>query len=516
MPPGWSRAVRECVLAPRPVQIARVLWCALILYIERLTFAWSVATCRLPASPGAFRVLVVSDPQVVGRATYADAPWLLQQAARFFSDQYLRKAWRALRGRAIGALAAPAADLVVLLGDLTDRGRWYTSEAAWRTLQQRWHRLLDGTAIVRGVRTIERRRDGQVPALVVPGNHDIGLPDAKDGRPTAQNAAAAAWFREAYAPHVDDAYTLANTTRASWNARIPIAVHGSTPTHELVLVNALELVSMQPLDSPPFGTDGERLAAAKARAPQTAAMIDRLGEEARGAARRPLRVLFSHVPLARDAGEHSCDVPWHTRIHGVRRESHRARVPGGDILQGGDAEHTYQNLVQPDVSAWVLRAVQPAAVFSGDDHDHCETVHRAWRTQTAQHGAARGFAPDDVPELTVKSVSMLEGVRRPGYAWLQLEVRDGAPSLDYTPCLLPDQVRLWLVYVPCFFATLWYVVRRCSAARGALLPSHTEEIPMEPLSVPRRAAPRPVASRVSRTMASIAVVPLAFWLLLQH
>lgn len=508
--PSWTRAVSVALQAPRPVQVLRGLWCALVVYVERVAFVLATASCRLPASASAQRVLIVSDPQVVGRGTYADTPAPIFHILRFFSDQYVRKAWRALR-----SVAAPRADLVVLLGDLSDRGRWYTAHDAWYALQRRWERLFRGIAIVRSARSPARA----LPALVVPGNHDIGLPDARTGQPTPANAAAAAWFRETFAPHVDATYTLANTSNASWNARVPLAVRGSEPTHELVLVDALDLVSMQPLLALPFDSGGSHLAAAKARAPQTAAMIDALGAELAQPGPHPVRVLFSHVPLARSATERSCDVPWRTAQHGVRRESHRARVPGGAILQGGDLARTYQNLVQPDVSAWVLGAVQPAAVFSGDDHDHCEIVHRARRPQAAGDGGVPGFARDDVPELTVKAVSMLEGVRRPGYAWLALDVQpDGTPYVAYTPCLLPDQVQLWLlVYVPFLVMTLAYVAWWRTKHSYTILPQHTDDVPMHALGTPRPRAPQQrTPRRFLRTVGAIAVPPVVVWLALQH
>lgn len=510
--PSWTRAVRAALEAPHPVQVLRVLWCALVVYVERVAFLVATVSCRLPASASAQRVLIVSDPQVVGRDTYADSPAALFHVLRFFSDQYIRKAWRALR-----SVAAPRADLLVLLGDLSDRGRWYTAREPWYALQRRWERLFHGIAVVRNAWSPRSPR--ALPALVVPGNHDIGLPDAQTGQPTTANAAAAEWFREAFAPHVDATYTLANTTRASWNARIPIAVRGNEPTHELVLVDALNLVSMQPLLALPFDAGGAHLAAAKARAPDTAAMIDALGAELEQPGWHPMRILFSHVPLARGADERSCDVPWHSAQHGVRRESHRARVPGGAILQGGDLARTYQNLVQPDISAWVLDAVQPAAVFSGDDHDHCEVVHRARRQRAAHDGGVPGFAPDDVPELTVKSMSMLEGVRRPGYAWLTLDVQsDGMPSVAYTPCLLPDQVGLWLLaYVPFLVATLLYVAWWSTKHTYTVLPQHTDDVPMQPLGTPRPGPPpKRVPRRFLRSLGAIAAPPLVVWLALQH
>ena len=189
----------------------------------------------------------------------------------------------------------------------------------------------------------------------------------------------------------------------------------------------------------------------------------------------------------------------------MHRESARASARGGDILQGGDAARTYQNLVRENVSHYVLDSIQPALIFSGDDHDHCEAIHKGIRT--APRGHVAGFDSADAPELTVKSISMLEGVRHPGYAWLQLHAE--AP-MDYTPCLLPDQVGLWLfVYLPCFIASVMYLTwRRLSLRSSAYLPIHNDTT-----HAPSKTA---TVRRILRDIGHTALVPLLLWLCLQR
>ena len=224
-------------------------------------------------------------------------------------------------------------------------------------------------------------------------------------------------------------------------------------------------------------------------------------------------------------------MPWRSAMHGVKRESQRAHVRGGDILQGADSARTYQNLVQEGVSNWLMSAVQPAVIFSGDDHDHCETINYQKRPLTKFDGHVRGFEPMDVPELTIKSMSMTEGVRRPGYAWLRLEGVEGRePSVDYTPCLLPDQVHLWLgVYLPCFLATVAFLFVRhtCLNIRKPavpLLPSHVSEarFPAPSERVYRKTGVFVRASglfglikRLGHDLGMVAIFPLICWLALQ-
>jgi hypothetical protein len=83
---------------------------------------------------------------------------------------------------------------------------------------------------------------------------------------------------------------------------------------------------------------------------------------------------------------------------------------------------------------------------SGDDHDYCEYVHA--------YGSAGAGSPG-VREVTVKSISMAMGVRRPGFQLLslippnaRLDTALTATQAD-TPCLLPDQLGIYLsVYIP--------------------------------------------------------------------
>ncbi|RDX40898.1 hypothetical protein OH76DRAFT_1423437 [Lentinus brumalis] len=144
-------------------------------------------------------------------------------------------------------------------------------------------------------------------------------------------------------------------------------------------------------------------------------------------------ILFTHVPLSRPEGA-SC---------GPLRER-------GTLRQGRGLR--YQNLLSPQASQFLLQTIRPAIVFSGDDHDYCEYVHTVHPTNTK-----RPSPPASVPEVTVKS-SMAMGVRRPGYQLLSLipphTAYDGQ-SLAHRPCLLPDQLDIYLsVYIPLFELSL--------------------------------------------------------------
>lgn len=229
------------------------------------------------------------------------------------------------------------------------------------------------------------------------------------------------------------------------------------------------------------------------------------------------RILFTHVPFSRRAEERSCDIPWRSAFHGVFRESHRSPLPGGEIFQGGDTARTYQNLVREDVTNYVLKNIQPAVVFSGDDHDHCEVIHQKFRQN--QIYSVPGFNASDVPELTVKSMSMTEGVRRPGYAWLQLTSE--GHGIDYMPCVLPNQIFLWTgIYLPLFVLTMAYLLVRHGRYEpvGSLLPSHASITPHRTRTLRFSARSSNILGRLRRLARQVGLIgfaPLLLWLFLQ-
>lgn len=119
------------------------------------------------------------------------------------------------------------------------------------------------------------------------------------------------------------------------------------------------------------------------------------------------------------------------------------------------------------MSHFILDQVQPSLIFrcaicsfitldghgadasspsSGDDHDYCEYIHTL----------------DDstrIREVTVKSLSMAMGIRRPGFQLLSLALPSSAPVKAVThadaPCLMPDQLAIYLsVYLPLIAASL--------------------------------------------------------------
>ncbi|KAI0051173.1 Metallo-dependent phosphatase [Auriscalpium vulgare] len=183
----------------------------------------------------------------------------------------------------------------------------------------------------------------------------------------------------------------------------PLNQHIHLANHSLVLIDAVGLAGRpHSVEALPYELEDLRL---------------RRSQFTRDGVESPV-VLFTHIPLYRPDSS-DC---------GPLRER-------GSINTGFG--YGYQNLLSPETSRMLLDAFQPSLVFSGDDHDYCAYTHPA---------------PSYAPEITVKSISMAMGVRRPGFHLLSLA--PAAPPA-HRPCALPDQLAVYLrVYLPLFVLTL--------------------------------------------------------------
>ena len=125
--------------------------------------------------------------------------------------------------------------------------------------------------------------------------------------------------------------------------------------------------------------------------------------------------------------------------------------PKASIRKG--AGHGYQNLLGRLTSVFLLEALRPVAIYSADDHDYCEYVHNYG------HGRhSRGAR-----EVTVKSISTITGLARPGVQLLSLWAPNGRPSASTTSsdrlCPLPNQSLIyWRGYFPLTIISLFLLV----------------------------------------------------------
>ena len=173
-------------------------------------------------------------------------------------------------------------------------------------------------------------------------------------------------------------------------------------------------------------------------------------------------LLFSHIPLARP--ERASCGPFREVKHG----------PGGSIQKG--AGHGYQNLLGRLTSAFLLESLQPTAIFSADDHDYCEYVHH--------YDQGKRF--DRVREVTVKSISTITGLERPGIQLLSLWAPNGGssalPTYADRLCLLPSQSFIhWRVYFPLTIISLFLLVY-VNTGQGSLHSPHRRSRESSPTS----------------------------------
>ncbi|WRT68958.1 uncharacterized protein IL334_005940 [Kwoniella shivajii] len=233
-----------------------------------------------------------------------------------------------------------------------------------------------------------------VPMHFVPGNHDI---------PLGPNRLFSPHSRDRYANHF-----------SSPNAILPIA------NHSLIMLDAVGLVE-----------EDYRRYAAEMQFGEWDGVEGGVIEFVKDLGDNPPpapRILISHIPLARPEAS-TC---------GPLRER-------GRILKG--AGPGYQNLLGSETSQFLLDALQPSIVFSGDDHDYCEHRH-----------------PQGVREVTIKSFSSSTGIRRPGFQLLSLippQPHSYAGSVTHAdrPCLLPDQLGVYYrVYTPLAILTILYLL----------------------------------------------------------
>lgn len=170
-------------------------------------------------------------------------------------------------------------------------------------------------------------------------------------------------------------------------------------------------------------------------------------------------ILLTHVPLYRTSG---------TPCGPLRERFPQSRNDAGALLDVDErnairveAGVQYQNVLTPEISKELIEKIGDIEhVFSGDDHDYCEVVHRGY---TSKNGGVR--------EITVKSMSWAMGVRKPGFLMLSLwnpldsngksiPIPSQSKSSFQTStiqthlCLLPDQLSILTTYAYLLALTL--------------------------------------------------------------
>jgi hypothetical protein len=193
-------------------------------------------------------------------------------------------------------------------------------------------------------------------------------------------------------------------------------------------------------------------------------------------------ILLTHVPLYRPPGtpcgplrEHWPPTPPPPGKPALEHDDRNAiSVRGG---------YQYQNVLDREITADIAEKVGDIRyAFSGDDHDYCELVHKAYPS-----------AGGGIREITVKSISWAMGVRLPGIVLVSLwnpvdqhgkpNNGDASKTIQTKLCLLPDQIGTFLTYAMLFGLTFTLLLLRAALITFGLIssPSSAPEKPENPL-----------------------------------
>ena len=188
-------------------------------------------------------------------------------------------------------------------------------------------------------------------------------------------------------------------------------------------------------------------------------------------------IILTHVPLYRAPG---------TPCGPLRERYPPSRTHSGEVLEKDDANAIaiqqgvqYQNVLTQEISRELVERVGDVShVFSGDDHDYCEVLHRGY---TSKNGGIR--------EITVKSISWAMGVRKPGFLLLSLwnpvdeNGKATSPDASKSPtiqshlCLLPDQLSIFIRYgLLLAFTLVALFIRAVRIAYGAPPPAINDSL----------------------------------------
>jgi hypothetical protein len=202
-------------------------------------------------------------------------------------------------------------------------------------------------------------------------------------------------------------------------------------------------------------------------------------------------ILLTHVPLYRAPGtpcgplrEHWPPTPPPAGQPPLEHDDRNAiSVRGG---------YQYQNVLNREITADVAEKIGDIRyAFSGDDHDYCELLHKAY---TSAGGGIR--------EITVKSISWAMGVRLPGVVlvslWNPVDAHgkptnggDASKTVQTKLCLLPDQIGTFLKYGTLFGLTLALLFLRAAMVMlGFISTTGDETRGIHPL-LPTTNAPSP-------------------------
>ena len=411
-------------------------------------------------------MVLLADPQLVDPHTYPSRPWPLSTATVKYTDLYLRKSFQFVQD-----ILDP--DTTIFLGDLFDGGReWATrggdiSDRQWKNYGDNfWLREYDRfgriffKSWIHGTRVKRQGKTARKMIVTLPGNHDLGL---GTGIRLPVRKRFNAYFGGGNRVDIIGNHSVVSVDTVSLSAKgqadPTTGQMGSTDGNELtrqIWGPAEDFLSQAKAEKARAIIRELRVQAGKNMNEELDHTVLEIDDPVLRQAKKIGNVasstdipsiLLTHVPLYRSSGT-PC---------GLLRERYpptKSDKAPYEPLEKDDrnairveAGIQYQNVLTPSVSNELVDKIGDIEhVFSGDDHDYCEVVHRGF---SSRNGGIR--------EITVKSMSWAMGVRKPGFLmvslWNPLDAEGNriggsakGKTLQSHLCLLPDQLSIFIRY----------------------------------------------------------------------
>ncbi|KAB8670388.1 hypothetical protein FH972_026301 [Carpinus fangiana] len=417
-----------------------------------------------PRGASPHHLVFVADPQLVDPHTYPGRPWPLSSLTVAHTDLYLRRSYSRIQ-----RVLDP--DTIMFLGDLFDGGREWSTR--WSESPEKQYKGYKDSFWMREYERFcniffrewdaahydaSNGHPGRRIIASLPGNHDLGF---AQGVQLPVRDRFVALFGPSNRIDVIANHTFISLDSVSLSAKDEDSALGDTSAiwgpAQVFLDNAellrnesihrhRRLLQQQAGSEAKWTQHGMRQVhqhkVEEYNQPLSQAVTLAPAHYLPAAGFR--NILLTHVPLHRPDGT-PC---------GPLRERHPPSPGNPDVDEpnaiSNSKGYQYQNTIHPGLSKMILDKLggQVDHVFSGDDHDYCEVVHRAYPSSGA-----------GIREITVKSISYAMGVRRPGFVMVSLwnpvdndgnRILSGAddeqPTLQTHLCLLPDQLGVLIRY----------------------------------------------------------------------
>ncbi|KAH8725317.1 hypothetical protein GQ44DRAFT_616424 [Phaeosphaeriaceae sp. PMI808] len=444
-----------------------VVWWVVLYWGERGVFDEGVKGCawegweKWEDGANPHRLVFVADPQLIDPHTYPGRPWPLNPLTYKYTDLYLRRTFSRVQ-----TILYP--DTIFFLGDLFDGGREWSTRTT-TSPEEQYHKYGDpfwmkeykrfGDIFFRhwgdGGLTPRPGQPGRKLISSLPGNHDLGF---ARGVQLGVRDRFNAYFGDSNRIDI-----IANHTFVSIDALSLSALDQDSPNQ----VESLWRPTLSFLES--AQKHRTRLTQRELRKQQGLTPYPRfphatIPSEQLSTSPSPLphsdvdahpfpTILLSHIPLYRPPNTPCGPLREHSPPDPLNPSSPRNALPVS-------AGYQYQTVLSEAISKKVTSAIGDVRyAFSGDDHDYCDVVHRAYDS-----GGGNG-----IREVTVKSTSWAMGMRKPGIVLLSLwnpvtptgkPIKPGSEhaTVQIKLCLYPDQIGIFIRYGILFGFTVLAII----------------------------------------------------------